>query len=65
MRKSAKVLLIAVVSFFGTIALCIGSAFSAAFAFGAVALIVPGTGDPDPASVNNYLIWGVVCQGAG
>lgn len=45
MRKSAKALLLVVVALFGSLALAIGAAFSAAFAFGAAtALIVPGTG---------------------
>ncbi len=57
MRKAAKALLLVIVSLVGSIALCIASAFTAALAFGAVALIVPGTGthniDP-PNAVMGY-----------
>jgi hypothetical protein len=44
MRKTAKALFLVIVALIGSIALSIASAFTAAFAFGAVALIVPGTG---------------------
>ena len=55
MRKAAKALLLVIVSLVSAIALSAASAFTAALAFGAVALIVPGTGTPTPADVNNYL----------
>lgn len=54
MRKPAKALLVAVVVFFGSIALTISAAFSAAIAYGAIALIVPGTGTPNANIVENY-----------
>lgn len=44
MRKSAKALALVFIAFLGSLALAIGAAFSAALAFGATALIVPGTG---------------------
>ena len=55
MRKTAKALVIVVVSFLGAIALGITSAFAAALAFGATALIVPGTGTPNANGVGGYL----------
>lgn len=51
MRKSAHGALLVLTS----IALCIASAFAAALAFGAVALVVPGTGTPDANQVGGYL----------
>ena len=55
MRKTARALVIVVVSFLGAIALGITSAFAAALAFGATALIVPGTGTPNANGVGGYL----------
>ena len=55
MRKAAKALFVVIVSLVSAIALSAASAFFAALAFGAVALIVPGTGTPKPADVHNYL----------
>lgn len=55
MRKSARASLLVIVSLIGAIGLTIGAAFSAALAFGAVALIVPGTGTPNPGNVENYM----------
>ena len=54
-RKAAKALFVVIVSLVSAIALSAASAFFAALAFGAVALIVPGTGTPKPADVHNYL----------
>ena len=57
MRKTAKALVLILISFLGTIALGIGSALSAALAFGATALIVPGTGTHNinpPDAVTGY-----------
>ncbi|HEV7423221.1 MAG TPA: PE-PPE domain-containing protein, partial [Mycobacterium sp.] len=55
MRKSAKAVILVIVSIVGSIALGLASAFSAALAFGAVALIVPGTGTPNANIVTNYM----------
>lgn len=44
MRKSAKALILAIVALIGSLGLTIAAAFSASLAFGATALIVPGTG---------------------
>ncbi len=72
MRKAAKALFLVIVSLISAIALSAASAFTAALAFGAVALIVPGTGTPKPADVNNYLenardyyLGGTACGAAG
>lgn len=57
MRKSTHAIYIAVASLLASVALCIGSAFAAALAFGAVALIVPGTGTHNivgPDAVTGY-----------
>lgn len=55
MRKSAHGVLLVVTSVLASIVLCIASAFAAALAFGAVALIVPGTGTPNANVVGGYL----------
>ncbi|WP_319453723.1 MULTISPECIES: PE-PPE domain-containing protein [unclassified Mycobacterium] len=55
MRKTAKALVLVLISFLGTVALGIASALSAALAFGATALIVPGTGTPNANIVDNYM----------
>jgi hypothetical protein len=55
MRKSLRASYIAIVSLVGALALVIGSAFSAALAFGAIGLLVPGTGTPDANNVSAYL----------
>jgi hypothetical protein len=47
MRKAAKALFLVIVSLLASITLAVASAFTAALAFGAVALIVPGTGTHD------------------
>lgn len=44
MRKTAKALLLVLVSLLAAVGICVTAAFSAALAFGATALIVPGTG---------------------
>jgi PE-PPE domain len=57
MRKSARAFGLVIVSVIGAIVLGITSALSAAFAFGAVALIVPGTGTHNinpPNAVTGY-----------
>jgi PE-PPE domain len=54
MRKLAKALLLVVVALIGSVGLAIVSAFTAAFAFGAVALIVPGTGTHNIGSIPEY-----------
>lgn len=46
---------IAVVSLLGVIALAIGSALSAAVAFAAIGLLVPGTGTPNANIVSDYM----------
>jgi hypothetical protein len=53
-RKTAKALLLVLVALIGSAGLTIGAAFSAAFAFGAIALIVPGTGTHNVDSVPIY-----------
>lgn len=54
-RKSVKALLVVFAALIGSVALTMGAAFSAAFAFGAaVGLIVPGTGTHDIATVTGY-----------
>lgn len=55
MRKAVRALLLVLVSIVGSIALVVGSAFSAALAFGAIGLLVPGTGTPDANNVSAYL----------
>jgi len=57
MRKTAKALVLILISFLGTVALGIASAFSASLAFAATALIVPGTGTHNinpPDAVTGY-----------
>src|SRR5215211_6629464 len=54
MRKSARTLVIVVLAFLSSAFLAIGSAFISALAFGATALIVPGTGTPNPNIVADY-----------
>jgi PE-PPE domain len=55
MRKSAKALLLVFVALIGAVVLSIGSAFSAAIAFGAaVGLIVPGTGTHNVVTATQY-----------
>ncbi|MBO0678995.1 PE-PPE domain-containing protein [Mycolicibacterium sp. S2-37] len=44
MRKSTRAVFVAATSLLASLGLCVASAFAAALAFGAVALIVPGTG---------------------
>lgn len=68
MRNQARAVVLAVLSFVAVIALAVASAFMSAVALGATALIVPGTGTPDPDNVANYrehawdrYIDGVVC----
>ena len=55
MRKSARALLLAVVALLGSLGLTIAAVFSAALSFGAIALIVPGTGTPNANTVTNYM----------
>lgn len=55
MRKTAKAIVLAFIAMVGSIALTIGSAFSAALAFGAIGLLVPGTGTPNANTVSDYL----------
>jgi hypothetical protein len=55
MRKAVRALLLVLVSIVGSIALVVGSAFSAALAFGAIGLLIPGTGTPDANNVSAYL----------
>jgi hypothetical protein len=55
MRKTAKALSLVVISFLAAVVLAVGSAFSAALAFGAVGLVVPGTGTPNANVVDDYL----------
>ncbi|MBJ7336731.1 PE-PPE domain-containing protein [Mycolicibacterium sp.] len=55
MRRTIRSIGVLFVAILGAVALAIGSAFSAALAFGAVALIVPGTGTPNANIVDNYL----------
>jgi pimeloyl-ACP methyl ester carboxylesterase len=54
-RKTAKALFLVIVSLLSAIVLGAASAFTAALAFGAVALIVPGTGTPNANIVTNYM----------
>ncbi|UNB51465.1 PE-PPE domain-containing protein [Mycolicibacterium sp. YH-1] len=54
MRKSARVIGLVFVSIIGTIGLAIGAVFGAAFAAGAIALLVPGTGTPNANIVADY-----------
>src|SRR5689334_14518069 len=57
MRKSARALVLVVISVFATAVLGVMSAFTAAFALGAAtALVVPGTGTPNANIVENYLV---------
>ncbi|MEU0499093.1 PE-PPE domain-containing protein [Mycobacterium sp. NPDC006124] len=46
---------VAVVTLIATVGLAVASAFTAAFAFGAIGLFVPGTGTPDANGVADYL----------
>jgi hypothetical protein len=55
MRKTVKAVVLAFIALVGSIALTIGSAFSAALAFGAIGLLVPGTGTPNGNTVSDYL----------
>lgn len=55
MRKTVKAVVLAFIALLGSIALTIGSAFSAALAFGAIGLLVPGTGTPNGNTVSDYL----------
>ncbi|UXA14579.1 PE-PPE domain-containing protein [Mycobacterium sp. SMC-8] len=48
MRSQARALVLVIVSFVTVMALGVASAFVSALAYGATALIVPGTGTPDP-----------------
>jgi hypothetical protein len=52
--KSAKALLLVLVALVGSVGLAVASAFTAAFAFGAIALIVPGTGTHNIGSIPEY-----------
>jgi hypothetical protein len=55
MRKSARALVLVVLSLLSAAVLGVTSAFMASFALGAAtALIVPGTGTPDANVVENY-----------
>src|SRR3954454_2813694 len=55
MRRILRSALMTFVAIFAAIGLTVGSAFAAALAFGAVALIVPGTGTPIAGNVKDYL----------
>jgi hypothetical protein len=55
MRKSAHGALLVLTSLLAAVALSIASAFAAALAFGAIALVVPGTGTPNANLVGGYL----------
>ncbi|WP_161600536.1 PE-PPE domain-containing protein [Mycolicibacterium hodleri] len=55
MRRTIRSVGILLVAMLGTVGLAIGSAFSAALAFGAIGLFVPGTGTPDANGIANYL----------
>jgi hypothetical protein len=55
MRQTVKAVVLAFIALLGSIALTIGSAFSAALAFGAIGLLVPGTGTPNANTVSDYL----------
>ena len=70
--KPPRLFFVVIVSLVSAVALSAASAFFAALAFGAVALIVPGTGTPKPADVHNYLenardyyLGGTACGTAG
>lgn len=54
MQKWARAALLVVTSLLAAVALCVASAFAAALAFGAVALIVPGTGTHNIGTVTGY-----------
>lgn len=54
MRKSAKALLLVITALIGSLGLTVAAAFSAALAFGATALIVPGTGTHDVLTDTKY-----------
>jgi pimeloyl-ACP methyl ester carboxylesterase len=54
MRKSASAALLVITSLVATIGLWIASTFAAALAFGAIALIVPGTGTHNIGTVTGY-----------
>ncbi|MCK0173767.1 PE-PPE domain-containing protein [Mycolicibacterium sp. F2034L] len=57
MRKSTHAAFVVVTSLLASLGLCVASAFAAALAFGAVALIVPGTGTHNivgPDAVTGY-----------
>jgi hypothetical protein len=55
MRKSAHALVLALLALVTTAVLGVSSAFMAALAVGATALIVPGTGTPNANIVENYM----------
>jgi hypothetical protein len=55
MRTTARAIGLIVVSLIASVALGLASAFTAAFAFGATALIVPGTGTPNATNVGQYM----------
>ncbi|MGE2732210.1 PE-PPE domain-containing protein [Mycolicibacterium vaccae] len=68
MRSQARGLILVVLSFLTVMVLGVVSAFLSAVALGATALIVPGTGTPDPDNVAGYrenawnrYVEGVVC----
>ncbi|MDA2892043.1 PE-PPE domain-containing protein [Mycolicibacterium sp. BiH015] len=54
MRHQARALVLVFVSLFTAMALAIASAFVSALAYGATALIVPGTGTPDADVIGGY-----------
>ncbi|BBX18609.1 PE-PPE domain-containing protein [Mycolicibacterium duvalii] len=55
MRHQARTLFLVILSVFTAIVLGVASAFVSAVALGATALIVPGTGTPEPDRVENYM----------
>ena len=55
MRRTIRSAGITLVALVGALSLAIASAFTAALAYGAIALIVPGTGTPDANKVEGYL----------
>ena len=55
MRKALRALLLVLVSIVGAVVLAASSVFGAAFAFGAIGLLVPGTGTPNANNVSSYL----------
>ncbi|BBZ26750.1 PE-PPE domain-containing protein [Mycolicibacterium madagascariense] len=55
MRRMTRSVAVTFLAVLGTVILAIGSAFTAALAYGAVALIVPGTGTPNANIVAGYL----------